>query len=131
MTSLIYFIIVLIVGCVCWYLVSPLLDASSKFSPSLSNLQLNDLYIRKDEILHSIKDLEADYYSNKISEKDYNRMYQEAMFEATKILKTIENHAEQNVDSIKTDDDQIKTCPVCKIMVTAEAKFCMECGQKL
>lgn len=100
--------------------------------------QLEELRLKKEEVLSSIKDLELDHRMKKISDKDYQELYQETFQEGTKLLEEID-HAEKNKwkERIEADINKLATeevVPVSQeIAAVTEKKshFCHQCGEAL
>ena len=106
---------------------------------------LADLILRKDTLLESIKELEFDYQTGKLSAEDYQRLDQRQRQQAIALLRQIEQampaaagleaELEQAIQSRRSRTERAAspasetvTCPRCQSPVRANDKFCPQCG---
>jgi Tfp pilus assembly protein PilN len=106
---------------------------------------LAELILRKDTLLQSIKELEFDYQTGKLSEEDYQRMDQRQRQQAIVLLRQIEQtlpaaaglEAELEAairrqrtasDRASVTEAEAMSCPRCQSTVRPADKFCPECG---
>jgi hypothetical protein len=134
----------LAVGYVVWPLVRPsrpvLVDEDGP---------LADLLLRKDTVLQSIKELEFDYQTGKLSTEDYERLNLRLRHQAIGLLRQIEgampNSAGLELELEEAIRRQRKVaepsqvinakptlaCPNCQAAVRASDNFCPKCGFSL
>lgn len=129
---------------VAWPLLRPIrLVLSDDDSP------LAELLQRKDTLLLSIKELEFDYHTGKLSQEDYQRLDQRLRQQAIALLRQIEQAAphttqldeelEAAIQRQRRVTDRVVNvaeksqlhCPQCRAAVGRADKFCPQCGQKL
>ena len=84
------FLMVLVFMLAFWYLGGPLLKGDTVCVVEEGRASQN-LSLQKDEILLSLKEIELDYQTKKISEADYKEQYAEAFEEGKKILQKLES----------------------------------------
>jgi len=127
--SLAIFITVIIFAASIWYLASPLLEkVASENMVHPSKQSLNELSLKKEEILSSLKDLELDHQLKKISDEDYKEEYQNTFNEGTEILKDIDREREAVIAS-KTQSRKLpQFCAHCGESLVEKARFCAYCG---
>lgn len=108
------------------------------------NEALGELIHKKEAVYTSIKDLDFDYRTGKLSEDDYNELKDRYELEALHILKDIDDSGKKKttVDEAKikqilpessepiTDKDFI-FCPKCGTKAKIGDNFCFKCGAKL
>ncbi len=120
---------------------------------------LTELMQRKDSVLLSIKELEFDYQTGKLSLEDYQRLDQRLRQQAISLLRQLEKVAPDSValeteleaairqqrqtigrpakdrqpESAKPSEPirQQRFCPQCGAPTTATANFCATCGASL
>lgn len=86
------FIIILLILAAIIYVAGPLLQTQEPSSGRafLPDHSLEDLQLKKQEILLSLKDLQLDHDLKKISDEDFKNIYDETVSEGTEILKQID-----------------------------------------
>lgn len=111
---------------------------------------LADLILRKDTVLQSIKELEFDYQTEKLSEEDYQRLDGRLRQQAIALLRQIEQAmpaaagmeaqleeairqrrqvtARPAVATPADPADEVMACPRCHSSVRATDNFCPKCG---
>ena len=115
---------------------------------------LAELLARKDAVLLSIKELEFDYQTGKLSSEDFERLNSRLRQQAIGLLRQIETSApdsaaleaeleaailhqrqtaKQPMATVRTGTavGDRRFCPQCGNAVTAAAKFCANCGTSL
>lgn len=75
------------------------------FKPASVNLESKEgeeegLLLKKQEVFESLRDLEMDYQTKKVDQKDYQRIYQETVAEGAQVLEKMD---ELNESGIKKD----------------------------
>jgi len=111
-----------------------------RYLPSI-NGHLNRLWLQKEQIYDSLKDLEMDYETGKISQVDYEEMKTNYKTEAISILKAIDiekgikpskiNKQKPSRTAKKTAHGKTVFCPECGTKNLQTYKFCLNCGFKL
>lgn len=105
---------------------------------------LGELIHKKEAVYTSIKDLDFDYRTGKLSEDDYKELKEKYEVEALHILKDIDDSGKKktSVDEARakqilpesaepiTDRDYI-FCPKCGTKAKMGDNFCFKCGAKL
>lgn len=106
---------------------------------------LADLILRKDTVLESIKELEFDRQTGKLSEEDYQRLEQRLRQQAILLLRQIEQtmpaaagleaELEEAIRQRRTISERASpqgeaalTCPRCQSTVRDKDRFCPQCG---
>lgn len=130
----------------CFYICMPLLSKSDyAVLTELHTIEnkTEDLQLKKEEILLSLKDIEMDYQMKKISKEDYDSIYDETFQQGTEVLKQIEELKQNPKAAVakrssgkkeKTETQikkQAKYCMNCGEPLAKEAKFCSQCGSKI
>jgi hypothetical protein len=131
----------LAVGYVIWPLVRPtrpvLIDEEGP---------LAELILRKDTVLQSIKELEFDYQTGKLSQEDYQRFDGRLRQQAIGLLRQIEQAMPDSVNLEMELEEEIRrhrqvaeqaaastapstfSCPRCQATVRDTDNFCTKCG---
>ncbi len=136
--------IVLIVGAGYW-IVSPLLRAvrSDGASDSKRDEELQQLEIRKEGALATIKELEFDLNMGKISDEDYEALKEQYTDDAVGYMKEIEELETGAKKPIKKIDKELEQnirafrkkpgifCTQCGTPASSDDKFCAKCGERL
>ena len=136
--------IVLIVGAGYW-IVSPLLRAVRPDDASDSNRdeELQQLEIRKEGTLATIKELEFDLNMGKISDEDYEELKEQYTNDAVGYIKEIDDLKAGTQKPAKNNDKELEQeirshrkqpglfCTECGTPVTSDDKFCAKCGESL
>ncbi|HSA60479.1 MAG TPA: zinc ribbon domain-containing protein [bacterium] len=144
------FLLVLIFFVVLYFLVTPMLSPLlSKEAPGTpGNAQgAEDLRYRKAEVLESLKEFDLDLKMKKISDQDYQTLFQETFAEGAKILREIDQRAQEaeqpppettpqaretRPPSHETPQAAVpKFCSQCGAALEAGANFCSRCGRKI
>ena len=109
------------------------------------NEALGELIHKKEAVYISIKDLDFDYRTGKLSEDDYNELKERYELEALHILKDIDDSGKkkttaedarikqilpESAEPIATGKDYI-FCPKCGTKAKMGDNFCFKCGAKL
>ena len=100
---------------------------------------LHELLGRKDALYQSIKDLEFDFKTAKLSEEDYTDLRAKLENEAVALLKRIDKAQagakKPSISSISRPAKKTKAsaaiCPECGAANETGAKFCVGCGSRL
>lgn len=122
------FLILLVFAASIWYLGSPFFSAA--FSTPVireSELRKNDLSLKKTEILESLKDLELDHETQKLSDADFKELYAESFKEGTEILRRLD---QSDVQTAPTGQGP-QFCAQCGGKLSVNARFCSQCGEKV
>jgi len=109
------------------------------------NEALGELIYKKEAVYTSIKDLDFDYRTGKLSEDDYKELKEKYEVEALHILKDIDDSGKkkttaedarikqilpESAEPIATGKDYI-FCPKCGTKAKMGDNFCFKCGAKL
>lgn len=108
---------------------------------------LADLILRKESVLQSIKELEFDFQTGKLSKEDYQRLDQRLRQQAIALLRQIEQAMpaaaglEEQLEAairrrrqvtdrpiVVAEDTEMMACPRCNSAVRATDNFCPKCG---
>ncbi|KAA3662758.1 MAG: zinc ribbon domain-containing protein [Calditrichaeota bacterium] len=91
--------------------------------------KIEELLARKKEIYSAIKDIEFDHEMGKLSTEDYQELRESYKDEAAKIIQRIEQfqHGGKR-KSKKKKGEKEKYCHNCGSKISADDKFCVECG---
>lgn len=118
--------------------------------------QIETLSARKGAILQTLKDIEFDYETGKISEDDYDRLRRRHERKALKVMRKLDDLREGDDDMLADVDDAIAerleslrgqepstdttatdatertlVCPECDRRLEPDAKFCDQCGEEI
>ena len=93
MTAAAFCLIILFAGCV-WYVGAPLYWATSGSKSKTASKPLEDLHLRKDEVLSTLKELDLDHRMKKISDEDFESVYAETFEKGKTLLQQIERYHE-------------------------------------
>ncbi len=132
-----YIISIAILAIVSWYVGEPLVMGvkSNAGILGVSGNTIEDLALRKEEVMLTIKDLEMDYKMQKISEADYDTLYADAVKQGSVIVQQIKtaNETPTPTRSVNTTASAAtrKFCTQCGTKLVPQAKFCGECGNKI
>lgn len=128
-----YFLIILVLVGVVWYVGGPLLAPvmAENTSRATDYNEAEDLRLRKEEVFLSLKDLELDYKTKKISEEDYNLLHNEIFKQGTELLKSSEKIQADRKSNPINAQKVAKFCTQCGSALVSGAKFCGECGCKI
>src|SRR3990170_715507 len=76
-----YWISILIFALTVWYLAEPLVlkSVQSDKAEDINEKITQDLVMRKEEVLLTLKDIEFDYKTKKMSEEDYHVLFNDAL----------------------------------------------------
>lgn len=129
------------------FVVWPLFNPKQR--PSLvENQEVIDLVHRKDIILQSIKEIEFDYHTQKLSEPDFQRLNARLRQQALALMRRIEKaepdfqHLEAELEAAISEKRQQyrpermeatpkNYCPQCGSSVAKDDNFCASCGKQL
>lgn len=82
---------------VVWFLADPFFNTSAPVCSKISKeFGAEDLVLRKQEIISSLKDLELDHAMKKMSDSDFDAAYRETMVEGALVLKKMEENKDEN-----------------------------------
>ena len=107
------------------------------------NEALGELIHKKEVVYTSIKDLDFDYRTGKLSEDDYKELKERYELEALHILKDIDDSEREKTTADKTIARQVASesaeptdkdfifCPKCGTKAKMGDSFCFKCGAKL
>ena len=98
------------------------------------NEALGELIHKKEAVYTSIKDLDFDYKTGKLSEDDYTELKERYELEALHILKDIDDSGKKTPLSPpleKGDEGGFIFCPKCGTKAKMGDNFCFKCGVKL
>lgn len=137
------------------YVVTPLFQPSRPLRAEEDD-QLADLVQRKDETLRSIKEVEFDYHTGKLSQEDYERYDQRLRQQAIGLIRQIEVRSpdlaeldisleraiaakRQVAEPVAANGNMPRQtaaetaifCHECGAKVRADDKFCAKCGTAL
>jgi hypothetical protein len=85
---------------------------------------------RRDRALAALKEIEFDKATGKLSDVDYQRMYQQYAAEAVVALKEAEAPAQHTGPSVRRSPVP-RFCEECGTMLEGSGKFCVECGHRV
>lgn len=137
------FLLVLIFFIALYFLVTPMLsplqtkDAAGAGGDAQG---AEDLRYRKAEVLESLKEFDLDLKMKKISDQDYQTLYQETFAEGARILREIDERAQEaerpppepNPPSREAQPASVpKFCSQCGSALQTGANFCSGCGRKI
>lgn len=106
------------------------------------NGQLSELTSQRDNLLASIKEIEFDYETGKISAEDFGEMNAKYRSEAVTILKRIDglrgnSRASQKLEAelrqlrLQQKSKAMKFCSECGASLQVSDRFCFQCGYRL
>lgn len=81
------FIIIIIFALAVWFIAAPLLRKQPTLSEPNSLRQKRDLFLRKEEVLNNLKELELDHQMKKLNDPDYKNLFVESFQQGAQILK--------------------------------------------
>jgi hypothetical protein len=129
-----------------WYVALPILQPSRAVLLDEDG-PLTELIQRKDTLLLTIKELEFDYQTGKLSAEDFERMDQRLRHQAIALLRRIEQTAPSSIDleaeieaeilrrrttkSAVRNERANALCPSCQAAIRPDDKFCPQCGTRL
>lgn len=118
--------------------------------------ELEELTARKSVLLQTLRDIESDYETGKLSEEDYENMKEEYERRAVRIMQKIDDlrtgaDVEEDLDALieealessdepaspdepspsQSDHDASVPCPACGTAVEPRDRFCSQCGEPL
>lgn len=113
-----YIVISIIVICVCAYICYPFFrvnkednlftDENVLSTENIGNYK-NYLEEQKLELYSAIKEIELDFDMGKLSEEDFKELRQSYIYEASKVIKKIEEHTEKGKRALNDNiEDEIK-----------------------
>ena len=144
MTCVVFLLILIFVGCV-WFVGSPLLQVVGSRKKD-SSKPLEDLKLRKEEVLATLKELELDHQMKKMSDEDFNLVFAETFEKGKDLLKEIEDYRLPVDESSPSEGDACvaptlrtsdvknvspKFCHQCGVSLLTGARFCSQCGVKI
>jgi hypothetical protein len=94
--------------------------------------ELDRLAEEKARVLASIKDLDFEYKSGKLSEADYKRVRGEELARAAQIMTRMENltAGDKTVPDNVRKEETGPICPSCQQANPEGSKFCLRCGNR-
>lgn len=128
--TLVSVISILIFGACLWYLAGPLVAPLREASRRASS-ELSGLHLKKAEVLLDIKELELDYALKKLSERDYQELYDEAMAEGVEVLKRLEDQGSDLGCDNTPGIAGVSYCHACGARLVSQASYCSQCGVKV
>jgi hypothetical protein len=116
--------------------------------PDESEQVMERLSLQKETLYNAIRDLDFDFQTGKVEQKDYVELRQHFEREAIQLLRQIDavdplseldNELErqihtlhqQRLSSLDLDLSSSSTCPSCKGVLQGDEHFCPSCGQPL
>ena len=136
-------ILILILSAATVYVALPYWQRRVAVKSNLKNSHIADLLERRDNLLATIKDIEFDYQTGKISPEDFAEMNAKYRSEAVAILKRIDGAVKgknKNKEKIEAELRQLKArrkntngkfCANCGNAVQPGDRFCTQCGTRL
>jgi cytochrome c-type biogenesis protein CcmI len=100
----------------------PFLSKASAEAASRETDELDSLLAQKHLALEAIKELEFDWASGKLSEKDYQAIRRELEAEAIQVIRRL--------DELSEKPSSQELCPSCQKPVEPDYQFCPTCGAK-
>jgi hypothetical protein len=135
---------ILIAFVVSLFVVLPIVQARSGrqfLSRNSSNHRIKDLEERKETLYSTIKDIEFDYETGKLSESDFKDLRAQYKQEAIGILKEIDQLQKRTVKpkslfgkqetQPKISEDKVSFCWLCGTAVAENDQYCANCGNEL
>lgn len=130
---------ILIFVAVYYYLFAPLVSGQPESAQVVRSSadSIENLSLKKEEILLTLKDLEFDHELKKLSDDDFHHIYDETLQEGAQVLRQIdeEKARQEKASSVLTPTSQelkaAKFCSECGERLAASAKFCAQCGTKI
>lgn len=103
------------------------------------------LLARREAVLASLRDLDADYEDDRLGERDYDRLRSDALAEGAAILGALEELAqgadreieaaiariEEEVAGRRGGSSAARACPDCGRVAAAGDTYCARCGVRL
>ncbi|MCG8604927.1 zinc ribbon domain-containing protein [bacterium] len=140
MLTLVLFVI--LAAGVSYFVAVPLISARVRERvgvASESNHGAGDLVERKESLYAAIKEIEFDYQMGKLSETDFKELRQQYKNDAIGLLKKIDKTESKTGEPKSQQTDQkdakpeskVNFCWECGEGVSAEDKFCVNCGNAL
>jgi hypothetical protein len=98
--------------------------------------ELQQLSDQKERLLTALKDLEFEHNAGKLSDADYQRVKADDMAQLATIMTRMDQLTGEKVITSQPLDKAQKaatplTCPACQHENPLEAKFCLDCGNRL
>lgn len=110
------------------------------------NGDTGSLLLQKEMLYVAIRDLDFDFQTGKVDQKDYGELRQQLEREAVYILRQLDavdprvvfdNEVERQVIGLRrryisaARDSSLETCPSCATPLESDDRFCPSCGQAL
>lgn len=114
------------------YIILPFQQKRQKTNIALKHS--NELPVQREAILAALRDLDFDFKTGKISEKDYQPLRAQLLAEAAQFIeaeKKGDEQLEQMIQSQRKVKRQENKCPHCEAPVWAGQRFCSKCGFEL
>ncbi|MCC7162983.1 MAG: zinc-ribbon domain-containing protein [Anaerolineae bacterium] len=87
----------------------------------------NDLFGEREIVFETLRDLQFEYATGKLSAQDYEQLKARYELQAAQILREIDAR-----QAVKQGNSPVAvTCPRCHSQMRAKYKFCTKCGAKL
>jgi len=96
--------------------------------------QYHQLLYKKENFLSTLKDLEFEYETGKLSKEDFDETKEDFELKAIQVIKEIEEMekaAKEAVSKPKKKGKQDLFCTSCGKKVGSDAKFCPSCGKQV
>lgn len=126
-----------------YYILSPYFTLTNRVIEVSSPYDLekqaakDSLLLQKEEVLMSLEEYELDREMKKISESDYQELYNEALSEGSQVLEDLDKINQNNsLLELKPEENSEnlilnKKCYNCNQAVQDGDKFCSQCGTAL
>lgn len=110
------------------------------------NDDTGSLLLQKEMLYGAIRDLDFDFQTGKVDQKDYGELRRQLEREAVDVLRQLDaveplivfdNEVERQVIDLRrrhisaAHDSSLETCPSCATPLASDDHFCPSCGQAL
>ncbi len=86
----------------------------------------DDLYGARENAFEALRDLQFEYATGKLSTADYEQLHARYQAQAADILRKIDA-----LQPVAARAGEPRACPRCRVVMSAQDKFCVKCGAKL
>ena len=130
---------ILLVGAIVYFILQPLLTGM-RASLERTEDELSDAEARRRVTLKALRDVEYDYMSGKLDERDYGELKRELSAEALEAMKAVEQEEDAEAveaaleEEIRKVREGLRTgsaCPGCGHANPPGSRFCGACGHPL